>query len=106
MDDITRAELGRGERLVEVLKQGQYEPMSLAHQVLAVFVGIEGFLDDVPVDAVGRFETEWLDFVNGRYPEIIRDVETTKDFSDELQERAKAAATEFKGQFASKDSEE
>lgn len=106
LDDITRAELGRGERLVEVLKQGQYEPMSLAHQVLAVFVGIEGFLDDVPVDAVGRFETEWLDFVNGRYPEIIRDVETTKDFSDELQERAKAAATEFKGQFASKDSEE
>lgn len=102
LDEATRKELIRGERLVELLKQEQYQPMSLSHQVLAIFVGINGYLDDLPVEAVREFEKGFLKFVDHRYPEIVREIETTKDFSDATEQKMHKAALEFKAEFVAR----
>lgn len=99
LDEVTRKELTRGERLVEVLKQDQYQPMSLSHQVLAIFVGINGYLDDLPVEVVRDFESGFLKFVDERYPEIVREIETTKDFSEATEQKMHEAVRRFKKMF-------
>lgn len=99
LDEATRRELTRGERLVEVLKQDQYQPMSLSHQVLIIFAGINGYLDDLPNEAVRDFEREFLKFMDERYPEVVREIETTKDFSADAEEKMHKAVREFKERF-------
>ncbi|MFN4183054.1 MAG: F0F1 ATP synthase subunit alpha, partial [bacterium] len=89
----------RGEHLVELLKQGQFNPYPLSHQVLAIFAGTQGFLDDIPLPRVKDFEENYLQFVHNRYPDLIHRIETTRDFDDETEKLARKSLEEFKSLF-------
>jgi F-type H+-transporting ATPase subunit alpha len=99
LDKTTQAQITRGERMVELLKQGQFMPMAVERQVISLWAGANGYLDDVPVAAVRRFETEWLAFVEKNYPEVVHNVRTAKLMSDEDQKRLGEACKAFKAQF-------
>ena len=99
LDKATQAMLTRGERMVELLKQGQFQPMPVEQQVISIWTGTNGYLDDVPVPAVRRFETEWLAFVGEKYGEIAHRVRTSKTISNEDDQRLHEAAKAFKGTF-------
>ncbi len=101
LDKVTRRQLDKGARLIELLKQGQYKPLSVEQQVLSLFVGTadEGFLMDIPVAAISRFEAEMLEFIESRHPEIAVGIRETKDLSPDLRKSLAAAITEFKGFF-------
>jgi F-type H+/Na+-transporting ATPase subunit alpha len=99
LDKSTQAQLTRGERMVELLKQGQFVPMPVERQVVSIWAGSNGYLDDVPVAAVRKFESEWLAYVEKSYPETIHDIRTTKAISDDVQKRLHEAAKAFKQQF-------
>jgi F-type H+-transporting ATPase subunit alpha len=101
LDKATRAQLTRGERMVELLKQEQYVPMPVEQQVISLFAGVNGYLDDLPVEAVRRFEQEFLAFVEKDYPEVPHDIRTTRDLSDTDQARLHEAAKKFKLVFGS-----
>ncbi|MCC6349429.1 MAG: F0F1 ATP synthase subunit alpha [Candidatus Eisenbacteria bacterium] len=99
LDKTTQAQITRGERMVELLKQGQFQPMAVEHQVLSIWAGANGYLDDVPVAAVRRFETEWLAFLEKSYAELPHDVRTAKVISPENDKRLNEACRAFKAQF-------
>jgi F-type H+-transporting ATPase subunit alpha len=99
LDKATQAQLARGERLTELLKQDQYKPMPVDKQVLSIYAGVNGFLDDIPVDAILRFEKELHRFVDAKHPEIGKEIIETKAISDELAKRIDAVLKEFKEGF-------
>jgi len=99
LDKATQAQLTRGERMVELLKQEQYVPMPVEKQVIAIFAGTQGHLDDLPVEAVRRFEAEFLAFVDKDYPEVPHNIRQTKDLSDEDARRLEEAVRAFKATF-------
>ncbi len=99
LDKATQAQLTRGERMVELLKQGQFQPMSVEKQVISIFAGTNGYLDDVPVLAVRRFEEELLAFVDKNYAELPHNIRTTKAISDDDQKKLHEAVKAFKAQF-------
>jgi len=99
LDKATRDQLTRGERMVELLKQEQYEPMPIEQQVISIFAGVNGYLDDLPVEAVRGFERGFLEFVGREFPEIPHDIRTTKDLSDADQKRLHEAAKRFQAVF-------
>ena len=99
LDKATQAQLTRGERMVEVLKQDQYQPMSLGHQVAIIYVGGQGHLDDVPKDQIKPFETFFHKFVEERYADVLHEIEKTKDLPDVMAQRLDAAAAEAKQHF-------
>ena len=96
LDKATQAQLARGARMVELLKQDQYRPMPVANQVISIFAGTNGFLDDVAVAKVRRFEEELLDFVTREHPDIQRDIASKGKLDDELTTRLRTAITAFK----------
>ncbi|MCG6552476.1 MAG: F0F1 ATP synthase subunit alpha [Candidatus Magnetominusculus sp. LBB02] len=96
LDKSTLAMISRGKRMVELLKQSQYVPMSIAEQVLVLFAGSEGFLDDVPVEKVVQFEKGMLSFANGRKADIMKEITDKKALDDDLKQRMSAAITEYK----------
>jgi len=99
LDKTTQAQLTRGERMVELLKQGQFVPMPVEQQVVSIWAGTNGYLDDVPVAAVRRFESDWLAFVAKQYAEVVHNVRTQKAISPEDEKRLHEAAKAFKQQF-------
>jgi F-type H+/Na+-transporting ATPase subunit alpha len=99
LDKATQAQITRGERMVELLKQGQFMPMAVEHQVLSIWAGANGYLDDVPVPAVRKFESQWLGFLDKSYGEVVHNVRTTKQMSDEDQKRLHEAVKAFKSKF-------
>ncbi len=99
LDKATQQTLNRGARLVELLKQGRYVPMTVERQVMAIFAGTKGYLDDLPVEKVQEFRDQFLEFVESAYPEIGRTIAEQKALSDETSEKLAAAVTEFKAQF-------
>jgi F-type H+-transporting ATPase subunit alpha len=102
LDKSTQAQLNRGRRLVEVLKQPQYQPIPVEKQVLMIFAGTNGFLDPVPVDQVGEYETEMYRFFDLRKPAILRTLEEKKQFDDTLKADVNAALKEFGDTFAAR----
>ncbi len=96
LDAATQQQLRRGARLVEVLKQGQYSPYPVERQVALIFAATQGFLDDVAVEKVKAFETEFLSFLEANYPEVLKGIVTSKTLSDELKAELKAALQKFK----------
>jgi F-type H+-transporting ATPase subunit alpha len=96
LDAATQQQLRRGARLVEVLKQGQYSPYPVERQVALIFAATQGFLDDVAVDKVKAFETEFLSFLEANYPEVLKGIVTSKTLSDELKAELKSAIQKFK----------
>ena len=101
LDKASQAQLNRGRRLIEILKQGQYSPLPVEKQVLIVFAGTNAFLDDVPVEQCRRFEAELYRFVENAHPKILSDIREKKAIDDELKGRIKAALKEFHDRFLS-----
>jgi F-type H+-transporting ATPase subunit alpha len=99
LDKTTQAQLTRGERMVELLKQGQFMPMAVEQQVVSIWAGANGYLDDVPVEAVRRFETDWLAFVANQYAEVAHNIRTAKAISNEDEKRLHEACKAFKAKF-------
>ena len=96
LDKATQAQLARGQRMVELLKQGQYRPMPVENQVISIFAGINGYLDDVPVNRVRQFEEDLLDYVTREQAQIQRDIVAKGKLDDELTAALKAALAAFK----------
>ncbi len=99
LDKATLAQLTRGERMVELLKQGQFMPLPVEQQVISIWAGTSGYLDDVPVAAVRKFEAEWLAFVQKQYPDVVHDIATSKAISPDSEKRLNDACPKFKAQF-------
>ncbi|HZW31652.1 MAG TPA: F0F1 ATP synthase subunit alpha [Isosphaeraceae bacterium] len=98
LDKATQRQLDRGYRMVELLKQPQYQPMAAVDQVMSLFAGIEGYLDDVPIRAVSRWESDFLNFIRERKPEIRASLEREKKMTEKIEADLRAAITEFKSQ--------
>jgi F-type H+-transporting ATPase subunit alpha len=96
LDSAAQAQLDRGNRMVELLKQPQLAPMSVGRQVITIFAGSSGLLDDVPIASVSRFAEELLKWLDEKHPEYIEEIDRTKEFSDKLSEKLKTAITSFK----------
>jgi F-type H+-transporting ATPase subunit alpha len=99
LDKATQRTLARGSRLVELLKQGQYSPVPIELQVISIFLGTNGYLDDIPVSDVKRFEAEILEFIEVKYARIFEAIKKEKQLSDSTTEDIKKAADEFKAVF-------
>ena len=99
LDEATQRQLNRGQRLVEVLKQGQYQPMNPEKQVAILFAGANGYLDEWPVEAVADYEKQMLEFLESKYPEILSEIKEKDDISDNLDEKMRKALDEFKEVF-------
>jgi len=99
LDKATLAQLNRGKRLVEVLKQGQYEPLPVEKQVLIVYAGTKGFLDTVAEECVREYEAELYQFLESREPSLLRDLAERAKIDDELAARIEAVLKEFTEQF-------
>ncbi|MCL4811786.1 MAG: F0F1 ATP synthase subunit alpha [Vicinamibacteraceae bacterium] len=100
LDKATQAQLNRGARLVEVLKQLQYQPLPVEKQVLIIFAGGNGFLDPIPASEVGRFEQELYRYVETRHPRLLQTLAEKKAIDDELRGQILATLKEFAGEFA------
>jgi F-type H+-transporting ATPase subunit alpha len=100
LDAASKAQLERGSRLVELLKQGQYSPFSLERMILSIWAGTTGQLDDIAVADIRRFESEFLDFVSRERKEIFQVIAETKELSDDTVAKMVEAVTAFKKQFA------
>jgi F-type H+-transporting ATPase subunit alpha len=102
LDKATQAQLTRGERMVEVLKQNQYQPMSLAHQVAVMYVGGQGHLDEIPKDQVKAFEDFFHQFLEKDYPDVIHEIDSKKELAEAIAKRLEEAAAKAKTQFLAK----
>jgi F-type H+-transporting ATPase subunit alpha len=99
LDKATIAQLTRGERMVEILKQKQYVPMPIENQVIIIWVASRGYLDDIPTEHLARFEIEFTAFMEKDYPEMIRELATKLVISKELEKQLEEPARKFKDQF-------
>ncbi|MDZ7698692.1 MAG: F0F1 ATP synthase subunit alpha [Deltaproteobacteria bacterium] len=99
LDKGTQRQLNRGRRLVEVLKQPQYQPMSAEREVAILFAGANGYLDEWPEAAVLDYEAQMLEFLDSKHPEILNDIKEKEDISEETDEKLRKALDEFKGIF-------
>ncbi len=100
LDRATRQQLERGQRMTELLKQPQYEPIPFAKQVIAIFAGTRGFLDDVPIDRVSEFERSLLRWMDQNRPNLEKDIEENRKITDETEKALRTAVEEFKKGFA------
>ncbi len=100
LDKATLAQIDRGHRMVELLKQDQYVPQDVEDQIIVLFAGTQGFLDDVPVDAVKRFEDELLKFIKGTKDEVRSELAEKMAIDDDLKGKLNSALEEFKKGFA------
>jgi F-type H+-transporting ATPase subunit alpha len=99
LDKSTRAQLERGKRMVELLKQDQYVPMPFEEQVILIFAGAQGFLDDVPVEAIKAFETGFMQFMRAKKDDLKKEVREKKVLDDDLKAKLSEAVNEFKKTF-------
>lgn len=99
LDKATQARLARGERMMAVLKQGLHKPMPVQEQVLVLFTAVNGYLDDLPVDRLTKFEADFLKFMASSKPEIGKEIVDKGAMSDELINKLKNAIEEFKKMF-------
>ncbi len=99
LDKASQQQLARGQRLTELLKQRQYSPLTVEKQVLLIFAGTNGFVDDLPVDSLKRFEEELFRFTENGHPDILNDIREKKTIDDQLKGRIQEMLKEFKGGF-------
>ncbi|BBY59857.1 F0F1 ATP synthase subunit alpha [Mycolicibacterium sarraceniae] len=103
LDAASKAQLDRGVRLVELLKQAQYSPMAVEDQVVAIFLGTQGHLDSVPAEDVSRFESEFLEHVKASHADLLSGIKESKKLSEELEEKLVSVINDFKKGFAATD---
>ena len=95
LDKETRNQLGRGQRMTELLKQPQYKPVPLAHQVITIYGGTQGYCDQVPLDQVGRWEKEMIRFIDTHYPQVIQSIDETLRLTEQNEATLKEALESF-----------
>ena len=103
LDAASKAQLDRGVRLVELLKQAQYSPLAVEDQVVSIFLGTQGHLDSVPAEDVTRFVDELLEHVKASHSDILKSIKETKKLSEENEEKLVSVINEFKKGFAATD---
>jgi F-type H+-transporting ATPase subunit alpha len=99
LDKASRDQLERGARMVELLKQGQYEPVPIERQVIAIWAGTNGYLDDVQVDDVARFEAEFLEHIDANHPQIAEHIREQGDLPEEVEQQLTDAIKDFRRRF-------
>ena len=99
LDKATQAQLNRGARMVEILKQDQYVPLSVERQILIIFAGVNGYADDLPAEEIRSFEDGLLRFVEARYPEIYQELNEKKIIGEDLRQKVEQAIREHKEEF-------
>ncbi len=99
LDKTSLAQLNRGKHLVEILKQGQYQPLPVEKQVVIIFAGTGGYLDDLPIEQCGRFEEELYRYMDNAHRGVFEEIRTKKALDDELRAKIKAVIEEFKARF-------
>jgi F-type H+/Na+-transporting ATPase subunit alpha len=102
LDPVTQKQIDRGRRMVELLKQPQFQPMDVVDQVLSIHAGSNGFLDDLPLNRVAEFERELLKYYRDEFPELRAELASSKKLSDELDKKLQDAVAKFKTRFAAK----
>lgn len=105
LDKATKAQLDRGERTVEVLKQPQYSPMAVEDQVLVLYTAANGYIDDVEISQIAKFEQDYLRFIKTNYAEIPKSIREKKVLDSETEAALKKALKEFKGSFVAYDNQ-
>ena len=99
LDKATQRTLARGARLVELLKQGQYVPIVVEKQVVSVFIGTQGFLDELPVKDIKRFEAEFIEYIELKNADVLKAIRNEKVLSDSTVEILKSSVEEFLTKF-------
>jgi len=99
LDKATLAQIERGKRMIEILKQDQYQPMPFEDQVIVIFAGTQGYLDDLPVESIKRFEEEFLKFIRREKEDLRAELREKKEIDDSLREKLVQAIEEFKKGF-------
>ena len=99
LDKATQAQLNRGQRMVEILKQDQFAPLPVERQILIVFAGVNGLVDDLPAEAIRAFEQGLTRFVETRYPEIYRELDAKREIGEDLRRKIEQAIREYKEEF-------
>ena len=99
LDAATQAQLHRGERLVELLKQDQYKPLNVVHQIITIFSGVRGLVDEIAVADIKKFENGLLNFMDEKHQALIDKIAEAKKLDDDTESQLKAAVEEFKGLF-------
>jgi F-type H+-transporting ATPase subunit alpha len=99
LDPATQKQLNRGQRLVEILKQGQYKPMTVEKQVIIIFAATNGYVDSYPVSALKKYEEELMAFIESRHADILTDLRDKKALDDTVKPKVKKALEDFKGLF-------
>jgi len=102
LDETTRAQLNRGEKTVEILKQVQFEPMPLEKQVMIIYVATHGYLDDLKLEQVKSFEVEFHKFMESQYPDVGHSISQTKDIDEVTEKKLNEAIQKFKPEFSAK----
>ena len=100
LDESSRRQLDRGQRMVEILKQPPYSPLAVEKQVVIIYAGTKGFLDDIAVSAIGKFEAELCPYIEARYPQIFEDIVNKKTLDKDTEETLVKALNEFKATFS------
>src|SRR5439155_17829527 len=99
LDRATQMQLARGQRMVEVLKQGQYQPLSIEKQVAIIFAGTQGLLDDVPVDQVRAFEEFFYGWLERKQAQMLGEIRDKKEVSDTLRDALAKSVNDAKTEF-------
>ncbi|MFQ5708331.1 MAG: F0F1 ATP synthase subunit alpha [bacterium] len=95
LDKATLAQITRGQRMVEILKQPQYQPLPVEKQIAIIFVGVNGFLDSIPIEQITRFEREYSQFLDSNYSELLKAIADKQELDDELRQKMTAVCEEF-----------
>ncbi|HIQ31376.1 MAG TPA: F0F1 ATP synthase subunit alpha, partial [Aquifex aeolicus] len=99
LDKATQQTINRGMRLVELLKQEPYNPLPVEKQIVAIFAGTNGYLDDIPVESVRKFEKELYTYMDSERPDILKDIREKKVLDEDLKNKLKEALDDFKSKF-------
>ena len=99
LDAITRQQLARGERLTELLKQNENQPLSFENQVSIFYVANQGGLDDINIERISEFETGWYDFIAANIPDVMKDISKSGELSDDSMKKMDEAIKTYKGTF-------
>jgi len=99
LDQVTQRQIARGSRLVEILKQGQYEPLPVAKQILIIYVGTNGFVDHLPVEAIKKYEEELIAFVEAKAPDLFDEILKRREITDEIKGKINKILEDFNANF-------
>ena len=99
MDEATKKQIDQGARMVEILKQKQYVPQEVSKQVVLIFAGANGFLDDIPVSKLDEFETEFLDYMESLHGKLLKEINKVGKLTDDMIEKLEKIVTDFKKNF-------